>query len=77
MPPGSTWDATIAAVDAAYPFGERAMHPYKQWLRARREFIASRGKAPMVACPACAAKAGQPCRAIGGESIPHESRVLP
>ncbi len=33
--------ALIAEVDAAYPFGERAMHPYKQWLAERRLLIAA------------------------------------
>jgi hypothetical protein len=26
-------------VDAAYPFGPRAYHPYKQWLKARKELL--------------------------------------
>ncbi len=25
--------------DAAYPFGQRSLHPYKMWLKARRNFI--------------------------------------
>lgn len=28
---------TIKAVDAAYPFCERSMWPYKMWLKVRRE----------------------------------------
>ncbi len=32
-------DATIEAIDKAYPFGERAHHPYKMWLRERRRAI--------------------------------------
>ncbi len=28
------------AIDAAYPFGERAYHPYKAWLAVRKEFFA-------------------------------------
>ncbi len=31
--------ALLAAVDAAYPFGERKMHPYKCWLAERRILI--------------------------------------
>jgi len=30
---------TKRLVDAAYPFGERAYHPYKMWLRARRDLL--------------------------------------
>lgn len=30
-------------IDAAYPFGERAMWPYKAWLSARKEFFARHG----------------------------------
>lgn len=26
-------------IDAAYPFGQRSLHPYKMWLKARRNFI--------------------------------------
>lgn len=36
-------DATLAertrAVDEAYPFGERAHHPYKMWLNARALYL--------------------------------------
>lgn len=35
-----------AAVDAAYPFGERAYSPYKTWLRARREYLCRYGYVP-------------------------------
>lgn len=31
--------ATVALVDAAYPFGPRTCWPYKQWLKARRETL--------------------------------------
>ena len=50
---------TIAAVDAAYPFGPRCNHPYAAWLRARRELCshlpgvkALVAPAPVVAAPA-------------------------
>lgn len=33
----------IKAVDAAYPFGERAYWPYKAWLKARRELLVGAG----------------------------------
>lgn len=36
----------IKAVDAAYPFGERAYSPYKTWLRARREYLVRYGYQP-------------------------------
>lgn len=29
----------LDAIDAAYPFGARELHPYKQWLKARKAFI--------------------------------------
>jgi hypothetical protein len=35
--------ALVAAVDAAYPFGLRANHPYKQWLSERRAILESEG----------------------------------
>lgn len=31
--------ALLKLVDAAYPFGERAMHPYKAWLAERKIFV--------------------------------------
>jgi hypothetical protein len=34
---------TAKAIDAAYPFGERAHHPYKVWLRERKLFFAQHG----------------------------------
>lgn len=33
----------MAAVDAAYPFGARDWHPYRQWLKARRTYLARYG----------------------------------
>lgn len=35
-----------AAIDAAYPFGERAHSPYKTWLRARRDYLCRYGYQP-------------------------------
>lgn len=29
------------AVSAAYPWGERRYHPYKMWLKAQKEYMAS------------------------------------
>ena len=31
------------AIDAAYPFGERARWPYKAWLKERRQYLARYG----------------------------------
>ena len=39
--------ATKRLVDAAYPFGERAYHPYKMWLRARRDLLEGPGTAAL------------------------------
>lgn len=36
---GKTGDEIVRAIDAAYPFGERKYHPYKQWLAVRRSFL--------------------------------------
>ena len=30
-------------IDAAYPFGQRAYHPYKQWLKVRRQILVAHG----------------------------------
>jgi hypothetical protein len=41
---GETDKARIAkAIDEAYPFGERAMWPYKAWLAARRKYFSRAG----------------------------------
>lgn len=37
---------TLAMIEAAYPFGERAMWPYKMWLKARRDAIRTYGLQP-------------------------------
>lgn len=48
-------DASLAerrrAVDAAYPFGERACAPYKTWLRARRAYLTPYGHRPKGSPP--------------------------
>ncbi len=36
----------IAAVDAAYPFGERTHFPYKAWLAERRKYLTKFGYQP-------------------------------
>lgn len=40
---GKNPEEIAKAIDAAYPFGERAMWPYKAWLSARKEFFALHG----------------------------------
>lgn len=40
---GKTPAETAKAIDEAYPFGDRAHHPYKVWLRERRLFFAQHG----------------------------------
>jgi hypothetical protein len=46
LPDGATLAERTAAVDAAYPFGQRAYSPYKTWLRARREYLCRHGYQP-------------------------------
>lgn len=36
----------VKAVDAAYPFSERAYWPYKAWLKARRAYLVHYGWKP-------------------------------
>jgi len=43
LPDGSSLPERQAAIDAAYPFGERAYSPYKTWLKARREYLCKFG----------------------------------
>lgn len=35
------------ALQAAYPWGERANHPYKAWCKAQREYLARFDDRPM------------------------------
>ena len=44
--------ATIAAVNAAYPFGPRCNHPYAAWRRARRELCSHLPGVLPLAAPA-------------------------
>lgn len=46
LPENATLAERTKAVDAAYPFGERAYSPYKTWLRARREYLCRYGYQP-------------------------------
>lgn len=40
LPRDITFADRRKAVDSAYPFGERAHHPYKVWLAARKRYLA-------------------------------------
>lgn len=46
LPETATLAERMKAVDAAYPFGERAYSPYKTWLKARREYLCRYGYQP-------------------------------
>ncbi len=46
LPEDATLADRIAAVDAAYPFGDRDHWPYKGWLKARREYLCRFGYVP-------------------------------
>jgi len=39
LPGGVSIKDRTKAIDAAYPFGLRAHHPYKCWLRARKKYL--------------------------------------
>lgn len=43
--PGCTGDDLRRLVSEAYPFGQRAMHPYKVWLSAVRDILGPSPKA--------------------------------
>jgi hypothetical protein len=46
---GAHADVILAAVDAAYPFGEREMAPYKAWLAERQILVAALKHLPPTA----------------------------
>lgn len=46
IPEGATLAERKAAIDAAYPFGERGYWPYKAWLKARRSYLVRYGYKP-------------------------------
>jgi hypothetical protein len=74
-------EAIIAAIDAAYPFGERANWPYKAWLAARKQALLALGRDPLDplagTCPACGAPPRRPCRQLGPDDTAtiHAARV--
>jgi hypothetical protein len=62
----------LARIDAAYPFGERAMHPYKIWLDERRKAMDALNfgaHATARRCPSCGAGTGRPCRPLGADEV--------
>lgn len=48
LPPDATDAERRKAVSASYPFGERAMHPYKAWLKEVRSILGPKDKPNMV-----------------------------
>lgn len=40
MPLDISFEERKKRIRDAYPFGERAYHPYKQWCKAQREYLA-------------------------------------
>ncbi len=40
LPLGVTFAERKKAIYDAYPFGQRAYHPYKMWCKAQREYLA-------------------------------------
>lgn len=46
LAPGTPLAERIKAIDAAYPFGQRAYSPYKTWLRERRRYLVQHGYVP-------------------------------
>jgi len=46
IPDGATLKERKAAIDAAYPFGERAYWPYRAWCKARRTYLSRYGYKP-------------------------------
>lgn len=51
LPPKTDLADRVKAVDAAYPFGERANFPYKAWLKVRRAYLVKHGFQPRNAPP--------------------------
>lgn len=48
LPATATLAERKAALRAAYPFGQRAYHPYKQWCKAQRAYLARFDRRPVT-----------------------------
>jgi hypothetical protein len=48
LPATATLDERKAALRAAYPFGLRQYHPYKQWCKAQRIYLARFDRRPIT-----------------------------
>jgi hypothetical protein len=46
LPAGATLEERRRALREAYPFGMRAMHPYKAWCAAQKKYLARYDKRP-------------------------------
>jgi hypothetical protein len=46
VPAGASLPERMKVIDAAYPFGQRAFHPYKIWLEERRAYLLRHGGVP-------------------------------
>ena len=55
----------LAALNAAYPFGERRYTPYKEWLDERAKAIDAIATKPIHRiCRICGAKPNRPCKDV-------------
>jgi hypothetical protein len=87
--PNATPDELFTLVNRAYPFGERAHHPYTIWraeMAALRLRLVADDSPEARPCGACGAKAGRPCVEFQGEGHGrnhppmigfHEARLQP
>lgn len=70
---------TLAAIDAAYPFGPREHHPYKAWLTERaiaKERLFGTDDPMTRTCPACGAKPGKPCLSIESKASALQAELV-
>jgi hypothetical protein len=51
VPEDATLQERMKIVDAAYPFGQRELWPYKAWLKARKSYLQSYGYKPKPKTP--------------------------
>jgi hypothetical protein len=47
VPENATLKERMKIIDAAYPWGQRRMYPYKMWLKARKKYMAKYEQKPM------------------------------